>query len=123
MPLKPPWKSALYWDLEQLALHAVLRSFRGYRLLRYDDLVTRPDEVLHAALDGLGLPSDASFLRAGRLSLGPNHMVAGNPLRFHRGELRIEGDVEWRRELSRGSRWLVTALTWPLLARYGFPTR
>jgi hypothetical protein len=123
MPLKPPWKSALYWDLEHLALHAVLRSFRSYRLLRYDDLVSRPEEMLNAALTGLDLSTDSSFLRGGRLSVGPNHMVAGNPLRFHRGELRVQADVEWRQGLGAGSRWVVTALTWPLLARYGFLTR
>jgi hypothetical protein len=123
MPLKPPWKSALYWDLEHLALHVVLRSFRRYRLLRYDDLVSRPDEVLNATLAGLDLPADSSFLRGGRLSVGPNHMVAGNPLRFHRGELRVQADAEWRKQLGAGSRWVVTALTWPLLARYGFLTR
>ena len=123
MPLKPPWKSALYWDLEQLALHAVLRSFRRHRLVRYDDVVSRPDEVLNAALGGLDLPVDSSFLRGGRLSVGPNHLVAGNPLRFHRGELRVQADVEWRQKLSTGSRWVVTALTWPLLARYGLLNR
>jgi hypothetical protein len=123
MPLKPPWKSALYWDLEQVALHQVLRAGPRYHLVRYDDLVSRPDEVLAAAFDRLGLAADPSFLRRGRLHLGSNHMVAGNPLRFHRGELRIEADVQWRVGLGTGSRWLVTALTWPLLLRYGFLTR
>jgi hypothetical protein len=120
MPIKPPWKSAFYWDLEHLALHVVLRSLPHYHLLRYDDLVSNPHEVLAASLAALGLPADPSLLRGGRLSLGPNHMVAGNPLRFHRGELRIRNDTEWREGLGRGSTWVVTALTWPLLARYGF---
>jgi hypothetical protein len=123
MPLKPPWKSALYWDLEHVALHQVLRTFPRCHLVRYDDLVSHPDEVLTAALDRLGLSADPSFLPGGRLHLGPNHMVAGNPLRFHRGELRIEADVQWREELGAGSSWLVTALTWPLLVRYGLPLR
>jgi hypothetical protein len=123
MPLKPPWKSALYWDLEHLALHAVLGSFRRYRLVRYDDLVSRPEEVLTAALERLDLAIDPNFLRGGRMTLGSNHMVAGNPLRFHRGELRVQADTEWRQGLSAGSKWVVTALTWPLLARYGFLTR
>jgi hypothetical protein len=123
MPLKPPWKSALYWDLEQVALHQVLRAFPGSYLIRYDDLVSRPVEVLAGAFDRLGIAADPSFLHGGRLHLASNHMVAGNPLRFHRGELRIEADVQWRVGLGTGSRWLVTALTWPLLLRYGFLTR
>lgn len=123
MPLKPPWKSAFYWNLEHVALHAVLRSLPRHQLLRYEDLVSRPNEVLAAALERLDLASDVHLLREGRLNLGPNHMVAGNPLRFHRGELRIRADAEWRQGLGAGSAWLVTALTWPLLIRYGFLSR
>ena len=48
-------------------------------------------------------------------------MVAGNPLRFHRGEVPIRPDVEWRSRLGPAPRWVVTGLTWPLLVRYGFP--
>ena len=123
MPRKPPWKSAFYWDVEHVVLHQVLRSIAHRQLLRYEDLVSRPHEVLAVALDRLDLPSDVSFLRNGRLNLGPNHMVAGNPLRFHRGELHIRADAAWRQELGAGSRWLVTALTWPLLLHYRFLSR
>ncbi len=120
MPLKSPVRSALYWDLENVALHVLRRSVRRYQLVRYEALTARPYEVLAGVLERLGLQADLGFLRDGRLRLGTNHTVAGNPLRFDRGEILIQPDAEWRERLGRGPRWLVTALTLPLLLRYGF---
>ncbi|MEZ0335193.1 MAG: sulfotransferase, partial [Gemmatimonadales bacterium] len=120
MPLKSPVRSALYWDLENVALHVLRRSVRRYQLVRYEALTARPYEVLGGVLERLGLHADLGFLRDGRLRLGTNHTVAGNPLRFDRGEILIQPDAEWRERLGRGPRWLVTALTLPLLLRYGF---
>jgi hypothetical protein len=69
----------------------------------------------------LGIAADLGFLQDNRLSLGPNHTVAGNPIRFRRGDIPIVPDVEWQERLEPGARRIVTALTWPLLLRYGFP--
>ncbi len=120
MPVKGPWRSALYWNVEHLALPLLRRHAAAYHVLRYDDLAARPSASLGAALERIGLAADLGFLREGRLELGPNHTVAGNPLRFQRGDLPIRPDDEWRARLGRGSRRVVTALTWPLLLRYGF---
>jgi hypothetical protein len=46
--------------------------------------------------------------------------VSGNPLRFTVGELKIEPDTEWRDRMRPRDRRLATALTLPLLARYGY---
>jgi hypothetical protein len=121
MPIKRPWRSAVFWDLENLGLHLLRRLARGYQVLRYDDLTARPCAVLSAALERVGIAADLEFLRGGRLDLGVNHTVAGNPIRFLRGEVPIQPDAEWRTRLSPGARRLVTGLTWPLLVRYGFP--
>ena len=121
MPLKRPWRSALFWDLENLGLRLLCRRARGYQVLRYDDLAAHPRASLSAAMESLGLEADLGFLRDGHVHLGPNHTVAGNPLRFRRGEVPIRPDVEWRVHLGPASRWIVTGLTWPLLVRYGFP--
>ena len=40
MPLKGPWRSALFWDLENLGLHLLRGSALEYRVLRYDDLAS-----------------------------------------------------------------------------------
>ena len=121
MPIKRPWRSAVFWDLENLGLHLLRGVARGYQVLRYDDLATDPQAALRVALEGIGVGADLGFLREHRVHLGPNHTVAGNPLRFRRGELDIAPDLEWRSRLAAAPRWLVTGLTWPLLVRYGFP--
>jgi hypothetical protein len=123
MPVFPPWQSAAYWGLENLALQLLRGSSRRYHILRYEDLTRQPEAVLSAALERIGIAADLGFLREGRLNLGLNHTVAGNPIRFRRGEVRIRPDVEWRGRLGWGPRWIVTALTWPLLLRYGFPLK
>jgi hypothetical protein len=123
MPMKGPLRSAVFWDLEHLGLRLLRGSSRRYLVLRYEELTAGPPASLSAALGGLGLPADLGFLRHDRVVLGPNHTVAGNPLRFRRGEVPIRPDTEWRGSMRSGARWTVTALTWPLLLRYGFPLR
>jgi hypothetical protein len=120
MPLKRPWRSAVFWELENLGLELLRRSAVRSALLRYEDLTSNPRRCLSEALANVGVEADLDFLQRRVVHLGPNHTVAGNPLRFRRGEVTIEPDLEWRRRLDSGSRWVVTALTWPLLVRYGF---
>jgi hypothetical protein len=48
--------------------------------------------------------------------------VDGNPVRFAR-ELTLSVDDEWQRRLSNRDRRTMSALTWPLLRRYGYPVR
>ena len=42
------------------------------------------------------------------------------PMRFTTGRIRIRRDEQWRAALPPGQRRAVTALTLPLLARYGY---
>jgi hypothetical protein len=123
MPVKRPTRSAVFWELENLALELLRRASRQSVRLRFDDLTSEPRRSLGAALAALGIEADLEFLRQRTLHLGPNHTVAGNPLRFRRGDVAIEADVEWRDRLEAGARRIVTALTWPLLLRYGFRLR
>jgi hypothetical protein len=41
-------------------------------------------------------------------------------MRFTVGPLTLRRDDDWRDHLPRGPRWLVTLLTLPMLARYGY---
>jgi hypothetical protein len=100
------------------ALHGRIDS--RYALLRYRDLARDPRAAVRSVLDLLGeghrrLP----FSAADTVLLGRDHTVAGNPIRFQRGELRVRPDDEWRREMPAAGRALVTALTLPALMRYG----
>jgi hypothetical protein len=52
--------------------------------------------------------------------LGANHTVAGSLVRLRQGRVSIPLDDEWTSRLPPADRRLVTALTWPLLRRYGY---
>jgi hypothetical protein len=53
--------------------------------------------------------------------LDVNHTVAGNPNRFHVGQVTIRLDDEWSRRMPRSRQALVQGLTWPLRLRFRRP--
>lgn len=94
-----------------------------YRRLRYEDLIASPREEVARVLAfaGLATPGDAlGFIGEGEAELGPNHTVDGNPMRLSLGKVPLRADTAWRTEMEPGTRALVTALTAPLLAAYGY---
>ena len=123
MPVLPAWRSAAFWALENVALEVLKPAAARAALLRYDELTQGPAAALSLMLRRLDLPGDPGALAAGRLPARLNHTVAGNPIRLGPGEITIQPDHEWRDRLPAVARWTVTALTWPLLLRYGFPIR
>jgi Sulfotransferase family len=89
--------------------------------IRYEDLVNDPADALRSATRLMGEHVDEFPVRSGREALlRVNHGVMGNPSRFVTGEVQLREDKEWKGALSRGRRAAVTALTAPLLARYGY---
>jgi hypothetical protein len=94
--------------------------------MRYEDLTSNPATTFAAVTDfaGLSVPAEqADLLRQGSAQLGRSHTVAGNPMRFRTGPTRIREDASWRTNLASKDRRVVSALTAPLLARYGYPVR
>ena len=105
----------------------IRRAGRGgrYLLVRYEDFVAEPRRVLERILrfsDGPPAPERLSFVRDAELLLTPDHTVDGNPVRFHVGPTRLRPDSEWETRLPRPDRIAVTALTYPMLRSYGYPT-
>ena len=73
-----------------------------------------------------GLPDDPTALRVlDEPAVTPRriHSIAGNPLRFSDGPLRVRRDDAWRGALPRRSRAVVSAATLPLRLRYGYVGR
>jgi hypothetical protein len=64
---------------------------------------------------------DLRYLNGGAAQLETNHTVAGNPNRLETGTVRVRVDAAWRQGLSSLQRLQVTAMTWPMLIRYGYP--
>ena len=96
-----------------------------YMLLRYEDLIADPERNLRAILAHAGEPDDVElpFLTSEGALLAENHLVDGNPVRFSKGAVPLRSDEEWRTRMTSRDRRLVTALTLPLLATYGYPVR
>ncbi len=118
MPVERISMSALRWTRDNALVEALSVRAASSCRVRYEDFVSRPEAALARVLapygDGRELPAAMPSM------LGPAHTVAGNPIRFQQGPLRIRADEEWRGAMRRRDRALVEAITWPLLAAYGY---
>jgi hypothetical protein len=123
MPRYGALRASAEWAFHNLLLH----SLGGRRaLLTYENLVRDPRRNVASVLEQLGLPAadhDLAFIGPDSVDLEPTHSVAGNPMRFVHGPVELRLDEDWRAGMRPGSRRLVSALTWPLLGRYGYLTR
>lgn len=116
------WRCVGHW-LGHNRLVASLRTQSNvYLFIRYEDLVAKPQETLQKIVGSIGeAATDFAFFEPGEVRMKINHTVAGNPMRFAKGSMRIKLDDEWKSKLSRTKQFLVTSLTWPQLVRYGYP--
>jgi hypothetical protein len=89
--------------------------------LRYEDVLAEPMAAM-ARLRTLAelAPAAGGFLTDDGIHLGVDHTVAGNPMRFRTGHVRLRADDEWRTELPARHRHWVAALTLPLRMRYRY---
>ena len=95
--------------------------------VRYEDLVTAPEQtmLLLTAFAGLRAePSALDFISAEGDSrfavLHEAHTASGNPMRFATGQVSIRGDERWTTAMPAAQRRAVTAMTLPLLRHYGY---
>lgn len=123
MDQHPPAKSSLLWTVWNASAAAFWRRSPGrYLPLRYEDLVADPGAALLRILEMVGEGDrDLPFVRGREVDLRVSHTIAGNPNRFRTGTMELRLDDEWKRGMGLRDRALVTLLTLPLLARYGYP--
>jgi hypothetical protein len=118
MHRQPAWRAGLEW----LAFNVLFEGLRGagtpVSRVRYEDLVAGPRRTL-APLTG-GRVEDLAFIDGARVTLGIDHTVAGTPMRFVHGDVDLRVDDEWRSAMRPRDRRVVTAITAPLLRRYGY---
>lgn len=123
MEAVPPTKLSARWLFDNAMFEALGTAGTDVLRVRYEDVVARPDACLRqiAGLFGVepGQPLLAE-LREGSFSPVVQHEVSGNPVRFGAGPLTLRPDVEWCAQMPTADRRLVTALTAPLLTRYGY---
>jgi len=122
-----PAKAAGHWNAQNAALQWLARRGTPVLRVRYEDLVAATEQTLRRAATFAGLPAGEltlPFLHADGdepyAELTTAHTASGNPMRFTTGRLPIRGDERWRSSMPDEQRRVVTALTFPLLRRYGY---
>ncbi len=111
-----PVRSALLWNETNALFDALARTNTPTLRIRYEDLVADTDGVLAGVIALSGRPAQS------RQAAQPMHDISGNPLRFAGVPPKVRLDDEWRTALPPADRRRVTALTAPLLWRYGYRT-
>ncbi|GGO08323.1 sulfotransferase family protein [Microbispora rosea subsp. aerata] len=113
-----PARTAVHWLAQNLAFEVLRRKGVEVVRVRHEDLVRDPRGTLGRLVTRLGLPDGGlPFLDGHRALLGVAHTVSGNPMRFSVGTVEIRDRPG---PLRRSQRWLVTAMTLPLLLWYGY---
>jgi hypothetical protein len=118
-----PSKSAYRWALDNALFDAMAAAGAPRLVVRYESLAASPGTWLERIAEFAGRPlegGDLNFVEGRSVRLGLHHTVAGNPNRLERGVVEITPDEEWRRHMTTRDRRTVTALTLPLLVRYGY---
>jgi Sulfotransferase family len=120
MNTRRPWRSAVEWDVKNLLFECLGKTGTPRILVRYESLASAPETTIRRIVD---------YASTGSLSMHPeaegppslcHHMLGGNRVRFNRGIGPIRLDEEWRHQMKFGRRAVVTALSAPFLARYGY---
>jgi hypothetical protein len=122
MPRMSPAKAARVWS-RQNGSYGCLSGFAHLSRLRYEDFVNDPTFYLAQTLIRVGLDEEAvrlPVIREREISLPVDHTVSGNPARFRTGNIALRPDEEWRVKMRGADKNIVTALTAPLLLKYGY---
>lgn len=115
-----PQRMAIAWDVEQLACEAFVRPALPTLRVYYEDLARKPEQTVRRVLRFAGRPDLGSSFSLDNIAPFQHHTIGGNPIRFEKGPLTVQLDERWRQDMPAGERRAVTALTWPLLAAYGY---
>ncbi|MEV6864406.1 sulfotransferase [Streptosporangium subroseum] len=115
-----PARTSLHWLTENLSLELLARSGVPVTRVRYEDLLEAPANTLRRLTARIGLPPRLGFLADGEAKLSTAHTASGNPMRFTVGRIQLTRDDGWRTAAPSRHRHLVTALTWPLMIKYGY---
>ena len=123
MPRLSPAQASRIWS-RQNGSYSLLSNFTRLSRLRYEDFVDNPHFYLSDLLTKVGFDDEARSLHevlGGReVSLSLDHTVSGNPDRFRTSSVELQPDEEWKVKMRGVDKNMVTALTAPLLLKYGY---
>lgn len=120
-----PARTAIGWSIRNLLIERFVPRHIPRARVRYEDFTTDPTGVLSQALATLGVSPTPnwSHVHDHVVDLPDDHAFGGNPGVAQRQSARIAPDDEWRVQLSARSRRVVTALSFPVMIRYGYRLR
>jgi hypothetical protein len=115
------FNSSKFWTLAQVG-SATLKYKQPYLLIRYEDFIKEPLNSVNNILKFLGeenaivhhIQGDKIILR--RI----HHTISGNPVRLKKDAIFLKDDDEWISKMKKIDKFIVTALTLPLLIKYGY---
>jgi hypothetical protein len=122
MPQFSPTQTSRDWSIRNYSCGFLSELDRLSRL-RYEDFVKNPAFHVSRTLSGVGLGDGfdgRQVVRGREVPMAVDHTVSGNPIRFRTGTVELRPDEEWKTKMSSADRNLVTALTAPLLLKYGY---
>jgi len=116
------FRSSLSWDLWNVMAELFWKSNPDrYIMMRYEDFIERPQQSLHRILKLVDEERpDLPLLADRKVQLKINHTVAGNPSRFRTGVVDLRANYDWKLKMHKSDVKIVTAMSWPLLYRYGY---
>jgi hypothetical protein len=125
MPVYGIGTSTGQWLSHNLSVSGLAHRGVPVTRLRYEDLVADAAGTVSTAWRSLDLPGDGVVPMEDRttVELRPTHSVAGNPMRFTLGRTTLRPDEAWRTLMPASERRLVTAMTYPVLRRFGYSVR
>jgi hypothetical protein len=120
-----PSTMALKWLDYNLLFHVLGMLGTPTLFVRYEDMVLAPGETLRRLIRLVNQPVPPGPLpgEEGSIEIHPEHTLSGNPLRFTIGGVTLRADERWRRSMPTSQRRVVSTITAPLLAAYGYLPR
>ncbi|GAA4234530.1 hypothetical protein FHR32_001933 [Streptosporangium album] len=115
-----PARTSMHWLAQNLSLELLARRGVSVTRVRYEDLLEAPAGTLRRLVARIGLRPRLDFLAGSEAELSMAHTASGNPVRFTVGRIGLIPDDGWRTAASARHQRLVTALTWPLMNKYGY---
>jgi membrane-associated phospholipid phosphatase len=118
-----PVRGALGWVVLTLPVHLAGLVGLPRQLVRYESVLESPRAEVERILSFLEIKVDEDTLASldqRSVELGANHTVSGNPARFRRGRIPLLLDTEWHTRMKTRDRAIVSLVTWPLQALYGY---
>jgi hypothetical protein len=116
-------KSTAMYVATHLAIEQMLpKKAERYMKIRYEDFIEHPRRTVEAILEMLDVAQPAPFVSDNAVQLGPVHCLSGNPSRFNLGVVTLTKDEAWRTKMTPLDRLKATAVSLPLLWKYGYDT-